>query len=79
MPYQFPPDVQQLVHDQLASGQYSSEDDVLRTALHSLIRDEEDLAAIQEAINEMGKGNERIPLDEAFATIRAKHSNPQSP
>ena len=38
MACQFPPEVDQLVKRQLASGQYGSEDDVLLDALRSLQR-----------------------------------------
>ena len=43
MAYQFPPDVAKLVEDQLRHGQYASVDDVLRSALVSLV----DLAEAQ--------------------------------
>ena len=33
MAYQFPPDVEQLVREQMAHGGYASEDDLLRDAL----------------------------------------------
>jgi plasmid stabilization system protein ParE/Arc/MetJ-type ribon-helix-helix transcriptional regulator len=36
MAYQFPPDVERLVKDRMARGGYTSEDEVLRDALHAL-------------------------------------------
>ena len=36
MSYQFPPDLQKLVHEQMTSGAYGSEDEVLREALKAL-------------------------------------------
>jgi hypothetical protein len=36
MSYQFPPDVDQLLKERMASGAYTSEDDVLRDALRAL-------------------------------------------
>lgn len=35
MAYQFPPDVEKLVRDHMATGGYASEDEVLREALHA--------------------------------------------
>jgi Arc/MetJ-type ribon-helix-helix transcriptional regulator len=36
MAYQFPPDVDQLLKERMATGGYTSEDDVLRDALRAL-------------------------------------------
>jgi len=36
MAYQFPPDVEKLVRDHMATGSYASEDEVLRDALQAL-------------------------------------------
>jgi Arc/MetJ-type ribon-helix-helix transcriptional regulator len=36
MAYQFPPDLDQLLKERMASGGYTSEDDVLRDALRAL-------------------------------------------
>jgi len=36
MSYQFPPDLQKLLHEQMTSGAYGSEDEVLREALKAL-------------------------------------------
>ena len=73
MVYQFPPDVEERVNEQMASGRYGSPDDVLRDALDALKRDDEDLAAVEEAIAEWRAGDEGVPLDEAFAALRARH------
>ena len=72
MLYSFPPDVQQLVRERMATGQYASEDDLLREALQALSAEEEDLRAIQEAVAELQAGDEGTPLDEAFASIRSR-------
>jgi Arc/MetJ-type ribon-helix-helix transcriptional regulator len=42
MVYQFPPDLERLVKDRMASGMYASEDEILRDALGALERIEED-------------------------------------
>ena len=70
MPYSFPVDVQQLIQEQMASGKFASEDDLLREALSALCEEEADLAAIREALDELADGDEGLPLDEAFDTIR---------
>jgi Arc/MetJ-type ribon-helix-helix transcriptional regulator len=36
MAYQFPPDVEKLIRDHMATGGYASEDEVLRDALQTL-------------------------------------------
>ena len=70
MAYPFPPDLQQLVADRLASGRYRSEDDMLREAMHVLAAQEDDLFAVQEAIAAWKAGDEGIPVKEAFEIIR---------
>lgn len=73
MGYQLPPDLQQLVADRIATGEYQSEDEVLRDALQALADQDEDLAAVQEAIAELKAGDEGVPMDEAFDAIRTKY------
>lgn len=66
MPYPFPPDLQQMISARLAKGIYQSEDDVLRSALQLLAEQEEDLAAIQAAVDEWQAGDEGVALADAF-------------
>ncbi len=70
MNYPFPRDVQQLVEAHLTSGHYTNEDDVLRDALRALQEENEDLAAVKEAISEWRAGDEGIPLEDAFKRVR---------
>lgn len=79
MSYGLPPDVEQMVKDQIASGQYDSEDDVLRDALRSLTEEQEHLAAVEQAIVELKAGDEGIPVREAFEALREKHKLPPRP
>jgi putative addiction module CopG family antidote len=72
MSYQFPPDLQQLVAAHLSSGRYESEDDLLREALHALAEEQEDLAAVREAVAEWRAGDPGVPLDEAFSRVRRR-------
>ena len=70
MTYAFPPDVEELVASRMAAGGYATEDDVLRDALRALAEEEEDLAAVREAIAEYRAGDPGLPLDEAFDLVR---------
>jgi putative addiction module CopG family antidote len=70
MPIVVPPDVEQSVASQLATGRYSSEEDVLRSAMQALVEFDEDLVAVEQAIAEWRNGDPGIPLDEAFRRIR---------
>ena len=72
MHYSFPPDVQQLVASQMASGRYIDEDEVLRDALRVLQQVDHDAAAIQEAIDDWSNGDQGLPLDQAFEAIRTE-------
>jgi putative addiction module CopG family antidote len=74
MPYQFPPDVDQLVRKQMASGSYTTEDELLREALRALREQDEDLLAVREALAEFEAGDAGVPLDEAFDDIRQRHA-----
>jgi Arc/MetJ-type ribon-helix-helix transcriptional regulator len=73
MPYSFPPDVNALVCAHMSSGKYATEDELLRAALQALTEEEEDLAAIRESVGDWLAGDPGIPLEEAFASIRARH------
>jgi predicted transcriptional regulator len=76
MAYAFPPDLRQLIHEQLATGQYVSEDDVLRDALTALKWRSAEIAAIAEGIEDMEAGRYRS-VDEVDADLRRKHNFPQ--
>ena len=62
-----PLDVEELVVNQVASGRYRSGHEVLRSAMQELAMADEDVIAIQDAVNE---GDEGIALDDAFKKIR---------
>jgi Arc/MetJ-type ribon-helix-helix transcriptional regulator len=74
MPYQFPPDVEQLFRERMASGHYSTEDDLLREALCALAEREDDLAAVREALAQFEAGDPGVTLDEAFADVRRRNA-----
>lgn len=73
MSYQFPPDVDELVREKMASGKYVSEDELLRDALAALGAEDAELKAIQASLTELEQGDPGVPLDEAFDQIRRKH------
>ncbi len=70
--YVLPPDVAQLVEDQLAAGRYGTPDDVLRDALRALAERNEDARAIQEGLADMEAGRTR-GLREVAERVRRKH------
>lgn len=73
MTFPFPPDLLDFVRDQMASGKYASEEELLRDAFQALAEEEEDLTAVREAVVEWQAGDPGVPLDEAVETIRRKH------
>ncbi len=76
MAFPFPPDLQQFVRDQMASGKYASEEELLRDAFSALAEEEEDVAAVREAVAQWQAGDPGVGLDEAVQTIRRKHGIP---
>jgi putative addiction module CopG family antidote len=75
MPYPFPPDLQTLAGEQMASGKYASEDELLRSALRALTEeeDEQDLDAVRESLAEWRAGDPGVLLEDAFDAIRGRH------
>lgn len=73
MTFPFPPDLLEFVRNQMASGKYASEEDLLRDAFQALAEEEEDLSAVGEAVAEWQAGDPGVSLDEAVETIRSKH------
>ncbi|NUQ63719.1 MAG: type II toxin-antitoxin system ParD family antitoxin [Pirellulales bacterium] len=52
MSYQFPPDIQQRVRAQMESGQFETEDDVLREAIDTLERRQRGLQELRDMVRE---------------------------
>lgn len=50
MSYPFPADLQEFVRDQMATGRYQSEDELVREAFRALDEADSDLRAVREAI-----------------------------
>lgn len=74
MAHQFPPDVKDQLRERMATGQYASEDDVLRDALRALKRQDQEVAAIREAITDMEAGDRGRPFDEFVDELRTKYN-----
>jgi Arc/MetJ-type ribon-helix-helix transcriptional regulator len=74
MSYQFPPDIEALIQQQMVSGNYGSTDHLLRAALEQLAAQDEEVRAIQQSIDLLDAGDEGISLDEAIAKLRTKHN-----
>ena len=73
MSYPFPPALKALVGEQMASGKYASEDELLQSALHALAQEEQDLDAVRKSLAEWRAGDKGVPLEEAPDAIRGKH------
>jgi Arc/MetJ-type ribon-helix-helix transcriptional regulator len=65
-----PSDVQQAIDSRMATGKYATVDDVLREAFRALDNEDEEVVAIQQAIDDWHQGDKGLPLDEAFDAIR---------
>ncbi|MEJ7594340.1 MAG: type II toxin-antitoxin system ParD family antitoxin [Planctomycetaceae bacterium] len=71
--YKFPAAVSQLIEKQLATGRYSSEDEILEAALQRLDEESDDWAAIKEAIDSLDAGEPGLSLTEAFEEVRRRN------
>jgi Arc/MetJ-type ribon-helix-helix transcriptional regulator len=72
MAYLFPPQLGRLIQEELATGAYSSEDDVLIEVLQALRDRDESLAGIREGIADLDARRVRR-LNVADDELRTKH------
>ncbi len=72
MSYQFASDVERLLREQMAAGNYESADDLMRDALQVLKTRKDDLAAIRAGLDDMQAGRTR-PLADVADEIGRKH------
>ncbi len=71
MSYPFPPDLEQRIGFHLKSGNYVNEDEVIRDALTALERQQEEVAAIQEGIDDWQAGRTQ-PLRDFDRDLRQR-------
>jgi len=72
MPYPFPPALDRLVREELATGVYHSEDELLVEAMQALRDREEAIVGIREGLADLDAGRVRL-LDDVDAELRTKH------
>ena len=72
MSYPFPPVLDRLVREELATGAYNSEDDVLVEAMQALRDRDETIAGIREGLSDLDAGRVRL-LGDVDAELRTKH------
>jgi predicted transcriptional regulator len=70
MAHEFSPAVEQLIRDKMASGRFASEEELLVEALQSLEESDKELQAIEEGLASVDRGEQGVPLDDAFARVR---------
>lgn len=73
MSYAFPPEIAEPVRRRVTSGQFPSEDEVLKAALRALDERDEELTAIQEGLTDLEAGRVSS-LADVDARMRAKHA-----
>jgi Arc/MetJ-type ribon-helix-helix transcriptional regulator len=73
MSYDLSPAAERLVREKLASGRYSSFEQLLLAALESLEMSNEDESAIALGLESLDRGEPGVTLDEAFSRLRQKH------
>ena len=73
---QLPPDLDRQVKHYLASGQYQSEEDVLRDALRALAEEQTVLDDIRQGLEDLDAWRGRS-LEDIDADIRKKYDIPQ--
>jgi putative addiction module CopG family antidote len=73
MPYAFPPEIAEPVRRRVTSGQFLSEDEVLKAALRLLDERDEELSAIQEGLADLEAGRVSS-LADVDTRLRAKYA-----
>jgi predicted transcriptional regulator len=72
MSYPFPPVLDQLFREELATGVYRSEDEVLVEAMQALRDRDQSIAGIREGLADLNAGRVRL-LGDVDAELRSKH------
>ena len=71
MSYPFPPVLDRLVREELATGVYNSENDVLVEAMQALRDRDETIAGIRQGLSDLDAGQVRL-LGDVDAELRTK-------
>lgn len=71
----FPPEIERFVDEAVSSGVYSSRDELIVAAVGLLQEKEAALASLRAEIDK-GWDGEGIPMEEAFAQLRALYAPP---
>jgi Arc/MetJ-type ribon-helix-helix transcriptional regulator len=74
MAYQFPPEVEHLFRERMASGRYATADELLKEAILALAEREEDLVAVRESLAEFHAGDAGADLAVAFDGLRRRQA-----
>ena len=74
MSYPFPPEIKQLIDQNMATGIYSDENDVLEAALHVLSGYHATIGDIRQGVQDYEQGRSE-PLADAMADIRRQLGN----
>jgi Arc/MetJ-type ribon-helix-helix transcriptional regulator len=74
MTYRVSPEVARLIESKMASGNYTSTDELLLDALQNLDASDDDEKAIREGLEALDRGEPGVSLDEAFAALRKRHN-----
>jgi putative addiction module CopG family antidote len=80
VPYEFPPDIEQRVRAQIDSGQFTTQDDVLREAIDTLEKRQNGLATLRSMVDEADSdiASGRVGPFDADETKRAVRQRLQS-
>jgi len=70
------PEVDQLIREQMATGQYASENDLILQAIQALRWQEQEVAAIQDGVDDMEAGRV-IALRDFDRDFRTRHNIPR--
>jgi len=73
MQLHFSADIEKLIRDHMATGLYSSEEELLVLALHALDENEAKRAAIEEGLASVDRGDAGVTLSDAFQHLRDKY------
>lgn len=73
MAHDYSATLSQLIRQQMATGRYGSEEQLLIEALESLEDSAEELRAIEDALTSLEQGDAGVSVEEAFGRLRKKH------